>query len=181
MLARQRRAMTDALAELWAKRASGLPLRTPQEAVILASIVEKETGVPDERPRIAAVFLNRLARHAAAERPDDHLRPDAGPGGARSPVSRAELETRHAWNTYVIAGLPPTPIANPGRAAIAAVLNPLPARSSTSSPTGRAATSSRRRWPITIATSRGSARSNATVPIRVDDRVIDDAVRHYRR
>jgi UPF0755 protein len=126
MLARQRRAMTDVLAELWDKRASGLPLRTPQEAVILASIVEKETGVPEERPRIAAVFLNRLKRGMRLQADPTVI---YGLTQGRAPLdralSRADLEARNPWNTYAIEGLPATPIANPGRAAIAAVLNPI--------------------------------------------------------
>ena len=129
MLARQRRAMTDALAELWDKRAAGLPLRTPREALILASIVEKETGVPEERPRIAAVFLNRLKRGMRLQADPTVI---YGLTEGRAPLdralSRADLETRHPWNTYVIEGLPATPIANPGRAAIAAVLNPAASR-----------------------------------------------------
>jgi UPF0755 protein len=126
LLARQRRAMADALADLWAKRASDLPIKTPQEAVVLASIVEKETGVPEERPRIAAVFLNRLKRGMRLQAdPTVIYGLTEGKVPLDRPLSRADLETRHVWNTYVVDGLPPTPIANPGRAALEAVLKPV--------------------------------------------------------
>jgi UPF0755 protein len=121
---RATRAMRDTLAELWAKRAEGLPLRDPAEALVLASIVERETGHADERGRVAAVFVNRLRRGMRLQ-----ADPTVAYGVDRMaplgrPLSRADLDTRHEWNTYVIAGLPPTPIANPGRASIEAVLNP---------------------------------------------------------
>ncbi|HEX6978178.1 MAG TPA: endolytic transglycosylase MltG [Alphaproteobacteria bacterium] len=126
MLERQRRAMRETLAELWANRAPNLPLATPAQAVILASIVEKETAVPDERPRIAAVFINRLRRGMRLQAdPTVIYGLTNGQGPLDRALTRADLETPHPWNTYVISGLPPTPIANPGRAALAAVLNPL--------------------------------------------------------
>lgn len=126
MLERQRRAMRETLAELWANRAPGLPFATPEQAVILASIVEKETAVPEERPRIAAVFINRLRRGMRLQAdPTVIYGLTNGQGALDRPLTRADLETQHPWNTYVIPGLPPTPIANPGRAALAAVLNPL--------------------------------------------------------
>jgi UPF0755 protein len=125
MLTRQRRAMTDLLAELWEKRAAGLPIKTPQEALILGSIVEKETGVAEERPRIAAVFINRLRRNMRLQAdPTTIYGLTQGKAPLDRPLSRADLEARNAWNTYVIDGLPQTPIAIPGRAALAAVLNP---------------------------------------------------------
>jgi UPF0755 protein len=125
MLARQRRAMTDLLKELWEKRAANLPLKTPHEALVLASIVEKETGVPDERPRIAAVFINRLKRGMRLQAdPTTIYGVTQGKAPLDRPLSRADLEAQNAWNTYVIDGLPATPIAIPGRAALQAVLNP---------------------------------------------------------
>jgi UPF0755 protein len=125
LLQRQRRAMTEAIAELWPKRAPDLPLKTPQEALVMASIVEKETAVPEERPRIAAVFLNRLKRGMRLQAdPTVIYGLTEGKSVLDRPLSRADLETHHAWNTYVVGGLPPTPIANPGRAALEAVLRP---------------------------------------------------------
>jgi len=113
------------LADLWAGRAGGLRLKTPEEAVTLASIVEKETGLPAERPRVAAVFLNRLARGMPLQAdPTVVYGLTMGKGPLGRDLSRADLQTKHAWNTYVIPGLPPGPIANPGRASLAAVLNP---------------------------------------------------------
>ena len=111
---------------LWKTRKAGLPISTPQEAIILASIVEKETGRADERARIAGVFVNRLNKGIPlAVRPDRHLRAGRRQGQAWTwhPAKRASAgET--PYNTYKIKGLTPTPIANPGRAAIEAVLNP---------------------------------------------------------
>lgn len=121
---RAARAMRETLAELWAKRVPDLPLRTPEEALVLASIVERETAHADERARVAAVFVNRLRRGMRLQA-DPTVAYGIDPSGPLGrPLSRADLETRHAWNTYVIDGLPPTPIANPGRASIEAVLAP---------------------------------------------------------
>ncbi len=113
------------LKDVWAKRAKDSPLSSPQEMVILASIVEKETSRADERPRIAAVFLNRLARNMRLQSdPTTIYGLVGGKGTLGRPLTRADLETRTAYNTYVINGLPPGPIANPGRAALEAVANP---------------------------------------------------------
>jgi UPF0755 protein len=124
VLQRMREARDKALAELWPKRAPDLPISTPEEAVILASIVEKETGVASERPRVASVFINRLNRGMRLES-DPTVVYGVSPG---RPLGRglrlSELQRPTPYNTYLIAGLPPTPIANPGRAALAAVLNP---------------------------------------------------------
>ncbi len=93
--------------------------------VTLASIVEKETGKADERPHVASVFLNRLHKHiAAAIRPDHRLRDHGRPWLAWRPLTHADVEQSSPYNTYVIEGLPPGPIANPGRAALEAVANP---------------------------------------------------------
>jgi UPF0755 protein len=124
VLARMRAAQTKLLATLWPARQPGLPFATPEQAVALASIVEKETALPDERPRIAAVYINRLRAGMRLESDPttiygiSHGRP-LGRG-----ITRAELAQVNAYNTYQMSGLPPTPIANPGKAAIEAVLNP---------------------------------------------------------
>ncbi len=126
LAARMRRSMERTLDELWATRARNLPLKTAHEALILASIVEKETAIPEERPRIAAVFLNRLRRGMRLQS-DPTVAYGLGEAGVplNRPLSRQDISTYSPYNTYKIEGLPPGPIANPGRAAIAAVLNPL--------------------------------------------------------
>jgi UPF0755 protein len=112
------------LAQLWAKRQAGLPFDTPEEAVTLASIVEKETAVASERPRVAAVFVNRLRRGMRLESdPTIIYGINRGRPLGRG-IRASELATATPYNTYQIDGLPPTPIANPGRASLAAVLDP---------------------------------------------------------
>ena len=113
------------LAEAWANRSGDLPIDTPEEALILASIIEKETSVPDERRQVASVFVNRLNQ-------DMRLQTDPtviygitrGQGVLGRGLRQSELNRETPYNTYVIRGLPPTPIANPGLAAIEAALNP---------------------------------------------------------
>jgi UPF0755 protein len=124
LLARMIKARDDLLAQLWAARAPDLPLKTPEEAVTLASIVEKETGVPAERPRIAAVFENRLRAGMKLESDPTVIYGVSKGRALGRGLTRSELDTPTPYNTYAIVGLPPTPIANPGRAALAAVLNP---------------------------------------------------------
>jgi UPF0755 protein len=127
LLARMSDAMRKQLAELWEKRSSNLPLTTPEQAVILASIVEKETGIASERPRIAGVFLNRLKIGMRLQSdPTIIYALTGGRGALDRTLSHADLTLDSPYNTYVVAGLPPTPIANPGRAALVAVLNPEP-------------------------------------------------------
>jgi UPF0755 protein len=122
---RLRRTMTETLNEVWNSRARELPLRGPNDAVILASIVERETALAAERPRVAAVYLNRLRRGMKLEAdPTVIYGITQGRGTLDRPLSRADLQQRTQWNTYVVEGLPPTPIANPGRAALQAVLRP---------------------------------------------------------
>ncbi|WP_363083146.1 endolytic transglycosylase MltG [Phenylobacterium sp. SCN 70-31] len=124
VVARMRAAHDRLLAELWAKRQPDLPLKTPHEAVILASVVEKETGVAAERPRVAAVFVNRL-RIGMPLQSDPTIIYGLTRGRPLGRGIRAsELAGDTGYNTYRIPGLPPTPIANPGRDALAAVLNP---------------------------------------------------------
>ncbi len=117
-------AQDAAIADLWDRRAMDLPFSTPEEAIILASIVEKETGVADERPLIAAVFANRLKKKMRLQSDPTIIYglTKGEPLGRGLRVS--EIEKATPYNTYVINGLPPTPIANPGRAAIEAALNP---------------------------------------------------------
>ncbi len=111
--------------EVWDHRAPDLPLRTPDQLVTLASIVEKETGRADERSRIAAVFVNRLKQHMKLQSdPTIIYGLVGGKGTLGRPIMRSEIEQPTPYNTYVIEGLPPGPIANPGRAALEAVANP---------------------------------------------------------
>ena len=123
---RMQAAMSEALDRAWAGRAANLPLRWKGEALILASIVEKETGEPGERARIAGVFVNRLRRGMKLETDPTVI---YGLTGGKAPLGRRllrkDLKTPHRWNTYVHFGLPPTPIANPGREAIEAAVRPM--------------------------------------------------------
>ena len=113
------------LAKMWDKRDPDIVVQTPEQAVILASIVEKETGRADERPRIASVFENRLRKNMRLQSdPTIIYGLVGGKGVLDHPIQQEELERETAYNTYKITGLPPTPIANPGRAAIEAVLKP---------------------------------------------------------
>ena len=112
--------------KLWPTRAEGLPLKTPEEALILASIVEKETGQADERAHVAAVFVNRLRRGMRLQSdPTIIYGITRGQGKLDRPIRRSDIRQKTDYNTYQIDGLPPTPIANPGRASIEAVLNPV--------------------------------------------------------
>jgi UPF0755 protein len=122
---RMRKARTALLNELWEKRATDLPITTPEQAMVLASIVEKETGVAAERPMVAGVFINRLKKKMRLQS-DPTVIYGLQPGGLDRELTRADLATATPFNTYVIDGLPPSPIAHPGRASIAAVLNPAP-------------------------------------------------------
>jgi UPF0755 protein len=125
LLARMRDAQAALLDDLWDKRAPDLPFDTPDEAVILASIVEKETAVADERQQVAAVFVNRLRRGMRLQS-DPTIIYGITNGEQRldRPIRRSDISEETPYNTYRIDGLPPTPIANPGREAIAAVLQP---------------------------------------------------------
>jgi UPF0755 protein len=124
VLQRMRDAHDKLLAQLWAARQPDLPFSTPEEAVTLASIVEKETGVASERPRVAAIFVNRL-RAGMLLQSDPTIIYGLTKGRPLGRGIRAsELAADSPWNSYKVAGLPPGPIANPGRDALAAVLNP---------------------------------------------------------
>lgn len=125
LVTRMKNAQAALLKELWDARAPNLPLDTPEQAVVLASVVEKETGVAAERPRVAAVFVNRLRKGIRLQSDPTVIYGLAPKTGALDrELTRADLDQATPYNTYVIDGLPPAPICNPGRAAIAAVLAP---------------------------------------------------------
>jgi len=125
IIERMQAAHAKFLAKVWQTRDEGIVVTTPEEAVILASIVEKETGRADERPLIASVFQNRLRKNMRLQSDPTIIYGLAGGKGVLDhPIQQDELERDTQYNTYIINGLPPTPIANPGRAAIEAVLRP---------------------------------------------------------
>lgn len=124
VLRRGQAAMEQALAQAWAARAPNLPLANAREALVLASIVERETGVAAERPLVAGVFINRLRRGMPLQS-DPTVAYAAARGGVLDrPLTRADLDAEHPFNTYRIRGLPPAPIASPGREALKAVTQP---------------------------------------------------------
>ena len=113
------------LAEAWANRAEGLPYDTPEQALIMASIIEKETGIAEERGRVASVFINRLQQGMRLQTdPTVIYGITKGEGVLGRGLRQSELRRETPYNTYVIDGLPPTPIANPGAEAIRAAVNP---------------------------------------------------------
>ena len=124
LLERMQQAMDETLAELWPDRSPDTPVSTPEEAVILASVVEKETATPKERPMIAGVYANRLRQGIMLQADPTIIYPitKGKPLGRR--IRRSEIAAVNDYNTYAMAGLPKGPIANPGRAAIEAVLHP---------------------------------------------------------
>jgi UPF0755 protein len=128
VVAQMQAAQKKLVRRLWAERAPGLPYRTPEQAIAMASIVEKETAVPAERPHVASVYLNRLAKGMLLESdPTIIYGITKGRPLGRS-LTHADVVDPTPWNTYVEPGLPPTPIANPGRASIEAALHPAPTR-----------------------------------------------------
>lgn len=125
VLGRASAAMDQALARAWADRQADLPLATPQEALILASIVERETGRPEERPHVAAVFLNRLRQGMKLQAdPTVVYAASGGAGTLDRSLTRADLDADDPYNTYRNKGLPPGPIASPGVASLRAVTQP---------------------------------------------------------
>jgi UPF0755 protein len=113
------------LQEVWDHRAPDLPYKTPEQLVTMASIVEKETGKPEERTRVAAVFINRLkSKMRLQSDPTIIYGLTGGKGALGRPILRSEIDQATPYNTYVIDGLPPGPIANPGRASLEAAANP---------------------------------------------------------
>ena len=125
LLARAEAAMSRELATLWDKRAPGLPLGSMQDALTLASIVEKETARPDERAHVASVYINRLRTGMRLQAdPTVVYAASGGEGVLDRKLTRADLEMASPYNTYRVAGLPPGPICAPGFASIQAVLHP---------------------------------------------------------
>ena len=125
LLAEMESRQAKRLDEAWRNRADGLPITTPEAALILASIIEKETAVPDERRRVASVFVNRLNQGMRLQTdPTVIYGVTNGQGILGRGLRQSELRRATPYNTYVIDGLPPTPIANPGLASIEAALNP---------------------------------------------------------
>jgi UPF0755 protein len=127
LLLRMKEAMEKTVDEAWRKRAAGLPLVNRREVVILASMIEKETAIPAERPKIAAVFINRLRIKMKLESdPTTIYGITGGKGNLGRDLTRADLQSPSGYNTYVVPALPSGPICNPGRASILAATSPAP-------------------------------------------------------
>jgi UPF0755 protein len=125
MITRMRQAQERLVREVWERRSADLPVKTPEHLVILASIIEKETSRPEERTRVAAVFVNRLKQKMKLQSdPTIIYGLVFGKGSLGHPITRSEKEQPTPYNTYFIEGLPPGPIANPGRSSIEAAANP---------------------------------------------------------
>jgi UPF0755 protein len=125
LLADMQDAQTKLVDEVWALKPADSIIKTKEDMVTLASIVEKETGVPEERPVVASVMINRLKQHIRLQSdPTVIYGITLGKTRLDRPISRADLDADNPYNTYKIDGLPPGPIANPGRAALEAVINP---------------------------------------------------------
>jgi UPF0755 protein len=125
MIQRMQQAQRRTLQDIWERRMQDLPIPSPEQLVVLASIIEKETGKPEERTRVAAVFVNRLKQRMKLQSdPTIIYGLVGGKGSLGRPILRSEIEQPTPYNTYVIDGLPPGPIANPGRASLEAAANP---------------------------------------------------------
>ncbi|MBR2655141.1 MAG: endolytic transglycosylase MltG [Loktanella sp.] len=125
ILAQMTSRQNDIIATAWANRVDGLPITTPEEMLILASIIEKETSEVDERRQVSSVFVNRLNQGMRLQTdPTVIYGVTRGEGVLGRGIRQSELRDNNPWNTYVIDGLPPTPIANPGRASIEAAVDP---------------------------------------------------------
>jgi UPF0755 protein len=122
---RMRQAMRDLMAQYWATRQPDLPYRSPEEAIVMASIIEKETAKDEERARVASVYVNRLRRGMRLQAdPTVAYGVTGGAAVLDRPLTRDDLAQENPWNTYRVAGLPPTAIANPSRASVLAALHP---------------------------------------------------------
>src|SRR6195256_4938652 len=125
VIQRMQQTQKRVLAEIWERRNPDIPIKSPEQLVTLASIVEKETGKADERSRVAAVFTNRLRQKIKLQSdPTIIYGLVGGKGTLGRPIKRSEIQQPSPYNTYVIDGLPPGPIANPGRASLEAAANP---------------------------------------------------------
>jgi UPF0755 protein len=124
VIERMQKAQAALFDELWEKRAADIPVKTKEEAIILASIVEKETGNADEQPTVAGLYSNRLRQGMRLQADATIVYGVAKGKPLGREIRRSEIDTANDWNTYAMDGLPKTPICNPGRGAIAAVLNP---------------------------------------------------------
>jgi UPF0755 protein len=125
VIQRMQAAQKRVVAEIWERRSPDIPVKSPEQLVTLASIVEKETGKPDERSRVAAVFVNRLKQKIKLQSdPTIIYGLVGGKGTLGRPIKRSEITQPSPYNTYVIDGLPPGAIANPGRASLEAAANP---------------------------------------------------------
>src|SRR3954452_17460841 len=125
VIQRMQQAQKRVLAEIWERRSPDVPVKSPEQLVTLASIVEKETGKPDERSRVAAVFVNRLRQKMKLQSdPTIIYGLVGGRGTLGRPIKRSEIIQPSPYNTYVVDALPPGPIANPGRASLEAAANP---------------------------------------------------------
>src|SRR5438128_5367476 len=125
VIQRMQQSQKRVLAEIWERRNTDIPVKTPEQLVTLASIVEKETGKADERSRVAAVFVNRLRQKMKLQSdPTIIYGLVGGKGTLGRPIKRSEIMQPSPYNTYVVDGLPPGPIANPGRASLEATANP---------------------------------------------------------
>jgi len=122
---RMQQAQRRVLQEVWERRSADIPVKTVEQLITLASIVEKETGKPDERTRVAAVFANRLKQRMRLQSdPTIIYGLVGGKGTLGRPIMKSEIDQPTPYNTYVVEGLPPGPIANPGRGSLEAVANP---------------------------------------------------------
>src|SRR6204780_859913 len=125
VIQRMQQTQKRVLAEIWERRNPDIPVKTPEQLITLASIVEKETGKADERSRVAAVFVNRLRQKIKLQSdPTIIYGLVGGKGTLGRPIKRSEIQQPSPYNTYVVEGLPPGPIANPGRASLEAAANP---------------------------------------------------------
>jgi len=125
LIQRMQQAQRRVVQEIWDRRMNDLPIKTPEQLIVLASIIEKETGKPEERTRVAAVFVNRLKQRIKLQSdPTIIYGLVGGKGTLGRPIQRNEITQPTPYNTYVIDGLPPGPIANPGRASLEAAANP---------------------------------------------------------